>query len=77
MASAIRRTISIVQSPNLALYFPINNEVLGKPPNTANYRSAITELNTSHHDPEECGKDLACIVNISQEKVFDTLMQFV
>jgi ADP-heptose:LPS heptosyltransferase/Flp pilus assembly protein TadD len=29
------------------------------------------------HDPEECGKGFACIVNISVEEVFDTVMNFV
>jgi ADP-heptose:LPS heptosyltransferase len=30
-----------------------------------------------HHDPEECGKDFACIVNITPEEVFRTVMEFV
>ena len=30
-----------------------------------------------HHDPEECGKGFACIVNISPEEVFRTVMEFV
>jgi ADP-heptose:LPS heptosyltransferase len=29
------------------------------------------------HDPEECGKDFACIVHITPEEVFRTLMEFV
>ena len=29
------------------------------------------------HDPEECGKGFACIVNISPEEVFRTVMEFV
>lgn len=29
------------------------------------------------HDPEECGKGFACIVNISVEEVFRTIMNFV
>ena len=30
-----------------------------------------------HYDPEECGKGFACIVNISPEEVFRTIMEFV
>ena len=30
-----------------------------------------------HHDPEECGKDYACITNITPEEVFRTVMKFV
>ncbi|MBV8890319.1 MAG: tetratricopeptide repeat protein [Alphaproteobacteria bacterium] len=30
-----------------------------------------------HHDPEECGKDFACLVNISVREVFETVMKFV
>jgi ADP-heptose:LPS heptosyltransferase len=30
-----------------------------------------------HHDPEECGKGFACIVNITPEEVFRTVMEFV
>ena len=30
-----------------------------------------------HYDPEECGKDFACIKNISPEEVFRTVMKFV
>jgi ADP-heptose:LPS heptosyltransferase len=30
-----------------------------------------------HHEPEECGKGYACIVNISPEEVFRTVMKFV
>jgi ADP-heptose:LPS heptosyltransferase len=30
-----------------------------------------------HHDPEECGKEFACITNISPEEVFRTVMEFV
>jgi ADP-heptose:LPS heptosyltransferase len=30
-----------------------------------------------HHDPEECGKDFACIVNITPEEVFRTVMKFI
>jgi ADP-heptose:LPS heptosyltransferase/tetratricopeptide (TPR) repeat protein len=30
-----------------------------------------------HHDPEECGKDFACITNISPEEVFRTVMEFI
>jgi ADP-heptose:LPS heptosyltransferase len=30
-----------------------------------------------HHDPEECGKGFACVVNISLEEVFMTVMKFV
>jgi ADP-heptose:LPS heptosyltransferase len=29
------------------------------------------------HDPEECGKDYACIVNITPEEVFRTVMEFI
>jgi ADP-heptose:LPS heptosyltransferase len=30
-----------------------------------------------HHDPEECGKGFACIVNIMPEEVFRSVMEFV
>lgn len=30
-----------------------------------------------HHDPEECGKDFACITNITPDEVFNTVMEFV
>ncbi len=30
-----------------------------------------------YYDPEECGKGFACIVNISPEEVFRTVMEFV
>jgi ADP-heptose:LPS heptosyltransferase len=30
-----------------------------------------------HHDPEECGKGYACIVNIAPDEVFRTVMEFV
>jgi len=30
-----------------------------------------------HHDPEECGKGFACIVHITPEEVFRTVMEFV
>jgi ADP-heptose:LPS heptosyltransferase/tetratricopeptide (TPR) repeat protein len=30
-----------------------------------------------HHDPEECGKGYACIMNILPEEVFRTVMEFV
>jgi ADP-heptose:LPS heptosyltransferase len=30
-----------------------------------------------HHDPEECGKNFACIVHITPEEVFRTVMEFV
>ena len=30
-----------------------------------------------HHDPEECGKRFACILNITPEEVFRTVMEFV
>ena len=29
-----------------------------------------------HHEPEECGKDFACIKNITPDEVFDTVMKF-
>jgi hypothetical protein len=30
-----------------------------------------------YYDPEDCGKGFACIVNISPEEVFRTVMEFV